>query len=503
MNSSDQKQGRSLKEILKTRREKLQKIRELDVNPYEYEFRKTHSCQDVLNNFDKLEGKEPTQLAGRLMSIRRMGRASFCHIQDESGQIQIYIQENNVGKTGYKLFKLLDIGDIIGVAGEVFQTRTGETTISVSNLQLLTKNLRPIPIVKEKDGKVFDPFTDKDQRYRQRYLDLIVNPSVKDIYILRSKIIQWTRDFLNSHGFLEVETPILQPIYGGASARPFTTHYNALNRDFYLRIADELYLKRLVIGGFEKVYEISKNFRNEGIDRTHNPEFTMLEFYHAYVDHNYLTGFVEKYFKWIAERLGNSSFSFEGNEINLEQPFSRKKMFDLLREYVGHDVSTFSEEDLKSLCRELNLELKAGYNYGKYLDLLFKNFVESHLIQPTFVMDYPKAISPFAKIKRGDSGSIVERFELFIGGQEFVNAFSELNDPIDQRERLLMQNKLREAGDEEAHVMDEEFLTALEYGMPPTGGVGIGIDRVVMLFTNQRSIRDVILFPQMRGVSSS
>jgi len=498
VNKEEQATGKSLNELLAIRREKLQAIREMNFRAYEYEFQKTHSAAEITQNFDELTEKVVVRVAGRLMAIRKMGRASFGHIQDESGRIQIYVQENSVGQQGYKLFNLLDIGDIIGITGRVFRTRTGEITILVEELQLLAKNLRPIPIVKEKDGQIFDAFSDKEQRYRQRYLDLMVNPEVREVFKTRSKIIQWTRDFLNEHGFLEVDTPILQPIYGGANARPFKTYYNALEREFYLRIAVELYLKRLIIGGFEKVYEIGKNFRNEGLDRSHNPEFTLLEFYQTYVDYNYMMDFVEQYFHYLCSKLGKSKFPFGEYEIDFSQSFSRRKMFDLIHEYVGEDITQYSEAELKSLCLKKNLELKPGDNYGKYIELLFSNFVEPHLIQPTYVIDYPKAISPLAKNKRDGSPNLVERFELYIAGHEFVNAFSELNDPIDQRERLEQQNRLRESGDEEAQTMDEDFVTALEYGMPPTGGVGIGIDRVVMLFTNQVSIKDVILFPQMR-----
>ena len=498
MNNSKQIEGRSLAEILKIRREKLQKIKELNFNPYGYEFPKTHSCNDVIDNFDQLENEATVKVAGRLMAIRRMGRASFCHIQDEDGRIQIYFQENKIGKPGYKLFKLLDIGDIIGITGSVFKTRTGEITVAATELKLLAKNLRPIPIVKEKDGNVFDAFTDKEQRYRQRYLDLIVNPSIKEVFKLRSKIIQWTREFLDGYDFLEVETPVLQPIYGGAFAKPFKTFYNVLNRDFYLRIADELYLKRLIIGGFEKVYEISKNFRNEGVDRNHNPEFTSLEFYQTYVDYNYLMDFMEEYFKFMIKKIGKSQFEFGEHIIDFSNPFEKRKMFDLIEEYIGCDVKPLSEDELRSLCEERGIEGKPGYKYGKFIELLFDNFVEHHLIQPTFVIDYPKEISPLAKTKRNGSDKIVERFELYIGGQEFANAFTELNDPTEQRERLEKQSRLRELGDEEAQAMDIDFITAMEYGMPPTGGVGLGIDRVVMLFTNQKSIKDVIFFPQMR-----
>lgn len=498
MNKESQQTGKSLNELLAIRREKLKEIRELNYRAYEYEFQRTHNAAEIVQKFDEITEKVVVRTAGRVMAIRKMGRASFGNIQDESGPIQIYVQENSVGQRGWELFGLLDIGDIIGVVGKVFRTRTGEITILVDELRLLAKNIRPIPIVKEKDGQVFDAFTDKEQRYRQRYLDLMVNPEVREVFRTRSNIIQWTRNFLNERGFLEVDTPVLQPVYGGANARPFKTFYNALERDFYLRIAVELYLKRLIIGGFEKVYEIGKNFRNEGLDRSHNPEFTLLEFYQTYVDYNYMMDFVEQYFRYLCAKMEKSKLTFGEYEIDFTRPFPRRRMFDLIREYTGEDIENYSESDLKAFCLKKGIELKPDDNYGKYIELLFANFVEPNLIQPTFVIDYPKAISPLAKSKRDGSVDIVERFELYIAGHEFVNAFSELNDPIDQRERLEQQNRLRESGDEEAQTMDEDFVTAMEYGMPPTGGVGIGIDRVVMLFTNQVSIKDVILFPQMR-----
>jgi len=491
-------EGRSLSEILQIRQEKVEKIRELGYRPYEYGFPKTHSSTEIIEHYEELAEKTEVKIPGRLMTIRKMGRASFCHIQDENGKIQVYVQEGKIGENAYQLFKLLDIGDIIGIIGKVFKTRTGEITIYAEELQLLSKNIRPIPVVKEKDGNVFDAFTDKEQRYRQRYLDLIVNPSVKDVFKTRSKIIQWTRDFLNGYEFLEVETPSLQPIYGGANARPFKTFYNALDRNFFLRIAVELYLKRLIIGGFEKVYEIGKNFRNEGLDRTHNPEFTLLEFYQTYVDYHYLMDFVEEYFRFIAQKLGQDEYEFGEHLIRFDKPFTRIKMFDLLQEYTGKDISTFDVNGLREFCVEKGLDIKPGYQYGKFIELIFDNFVEPHLIQPTFVMDYPVEISPLAKPKRDGDPRIVERFELYISGKEFANAFSELNDPFDQRNRLEEQKKLSELGDEEAQTMDEDFVTAMEYGMPPTGGVGVGIDRLVMLFTNQQSIKDVILFPQLR-----
>lgn len=498
MNSEEQHVGKSLSEILKIRQEKLTKIRELGFEPFPYNFTQSHACRQIVENYTELAEITPVSVAGRIMTIRKMGRASFCHIQDESGKLQLYCQENKIGVRLYELFGLLDIGDIIGTKGKVFKTRTGEITLFAEELQLLSKNVRPIPIVKEKNGIVFDAFSDKEQRYRQRYLDLIVNPEVKEIFKLRSKIIQWTRDFLNERGFIEVETPILQPNYGGAFAKPFKTYYNALDREFYLRIADELYLKRLIIGGFEKVYEIAKNFRNEGIDRNHNPEFTALEFYQTYVDYYFLMDMVEDYFRFMVSNIGQSTFNFGDCVIDFSQPFQRREMFDLIKENVGTDIREFNEREMVELCKHKGLEVEPKTGYGKLIELLFDNFVAVKLIQPTFVTDYPKAISPLAKSKRDRSQDLVERFELYIAGQEFANAFSELNDPFDQRERFENQSRLRELGDEEAQAMDEDFVMAMEYGMPPTGGVGIGIDRAVMLFTNQRSIKDVILFPQLR-----
>ncbi len=498
MSTQEQNIGKSLGEILAIRKEKLQKIRELGFEPYAYQFPKTHSNREIHDKFNELQETVTVKVAGRIMAIRKMGRASFCHIQDAQSKLQIYLQENKIGKDRYTLFNLLDIGDIIGITGKIFKTRTGETTIYAEELELLSKNVRPIPVVKEKDGELFDSFSNKEQRYRQRYLDLIVNPDVKNVFIMRSKIIQWSREFLNERDFLEVETPTLQPIYGGASAKPFKTFYNALNREFFLRIADELYLKRLIIGGFEKVYEIAKNFRNEGIDRNHNPEFTALEFYQQYVDYNFLMDEVERFFNFIADKIGKKSYEFDDVIIDFTQPFQRHKMFDLIKEYVSVDINGMSAAELQELCVEKGIEVDPNMGHGKYIELLFENFVEHQLVQPTFVTDYPKAISPLAKSSRDGNPDIVERFELYIAGQEFANAFSELNDPFDQLERLQSQNKLREAGDEEAQTMDEDFVTAMEYGMPPTGGVGIGIDRLVMLFTNQRYIKDVILFPQLR-----
>jgi len=493
--------GKSLSEIVKHRLKKLDNIRKLGFNPYQYSFEKSHISKQIIENYDSIAEKVDISIAGRVMSIRRMGRASFFHIQDEGGKIQAYIQENKVGKKVYQLFDNMDIGDLVGIRGKVFKTKTGEITVFVEKLEILTKNIRPIPVIKEKEEKIYDAFTDKEQRYRRREVDLIVNPEVKNVFILRSKIIQWTREYLNENGYLEVETPILQAIYGGAAAKPFKTYYNALDQDYYLRIALEIYLKRLLVGGYEKVYEIGRCFRNEGIDRNHNPEFTLLEFYQAYVDYFYMMDFVENYFKYIAERIGKKVFIFEGYVIDLSKKFKRGSFFDLLSEKIGIELQNLTEDELKNICDKYEINTKPQWNKGKLMDEIFKELVEPELIEPTFVMDYPIEISPFAKPARHGRNDIVERFELFIGGQEFANSFSELNDPIDQRQRMEEQKKLKDRGDEEACDIDYDFLNAMEYGMPPAGGVGIGIDRVVMLFTEQRSIRDVIFFPQLRTAS--
>lgn len=487
----------TLETIISQRKEKIDKIKELGVNPFPYNYSVTHKNKLILENYDEFESKE-VSIAGRLMAIRKMGKASFGNVTDSTGKIQLYISQKDIGEEKYKLFKLLDIGDFIGCKGTVMKTRTGEITIKVLELELLSKNIRPIPIVKEKDGVLHDAFSDKEQRYRKRYLDLILNPDVKETFIKRTKIIAATRKFFDEKGYLEVETPILQPIYGGANARPFETYHNTLGMNLFLRIADELYLKRLIIGGFDKVYEICKNFRNEGMDKSHNPEFSAIEFYEAYVDFNYMMDMVEEYFKNIAEALSLSIVEYDGNKIDFGKPFVRKSMFELFEKYLKVDISDFDKEELISLCEEKNFKYDPKWNYGQFIDELFGEFVEENLIQPTFVTDYPKEISPLAKMKRDGNEKLVERFELYIGKEEYANAFSELNDPIDQRERLESQAKLREQGDKEAQVVDEDFLQAMEYGMPPTGGVGIGLDRVVMLMTGQTSIKDVLLFPTMK-----
>lgn len=487
----------SLKQIIDFRLEKLKKIIDSGVNPYPYSYSASHKSEDILKDEKKLEGKTVT-IAGRLMSLRKMGKASFCHVQDDKGRIQIYVRRDDIGVDAYQNFKLLDIGDFIGVEGYVFKTKMGETSIHANVVTILSKSIRPIPIVKEKEGEEFDSFTDKEQRYRNRHLDLIVNHDVKETFIKRAKIISSIRQYLDNNDFIEVETPILQSLYGGANAKPFRTHHNSLDQNFYLRIADELYLKRLIIGGFDKVYELAKNFRNEGIDRNHNPEFTSLEFYQAYVDYEYMMDFVEKLFQTVAEKIGELKITWGDMKIDLSKKFARKPIFNLLSDATGTDVSQLNEKELIKICDTFKIDAPPQSNYGQILDLLMSKLVEPKLIQPTFVIDYPKAISPLAKKHRGGNSELVERFELFIGGMEFANAFSELNDPIDQRERFESQAKLGKAGDEEAHPVDENFLQAVESGMPPAGGVGIGIDRLVMLLTNNRWIKDVILFPTLR-----
>mgnify|MGYP002725509105 CR=1 FL=1 len=489
---------KNLSEIMKFRMEKLDSLREAGVEPYPHKFAPTHQSAAIHDDFADLDGKQVV-VAGRIMTVRKMGKASFFNIQDEAGRIQVYIKRDDVGEDSYAHFKLLDIGDIVGVGGFVFKTKTGETSVHAESFTVLAKSIRPIPVVKEKEGEVYDAFADKELRYKNRHLDLIVNPESKEVFVKRTKIIQAVRAFLDDQGFLEVETPVLQPIYGGANARPFTTHHNALDRQLYLRIADELYLKRLIIGGFQKVYEIAKDFRNEGMDRNHNPEFTMLEFYQAYADYEDNMALVESMFRSAAEAIGPLKISWQDADIDLSKPFARKPIFELLKEKLGKDVYGADEKELRAICKEHDYEVGKNDNYGQLLDELMKRLIEPELIQPTFVTDYPRSISPLAKVHRNGDPNMVERFELFIGGAEFANAFSELNDPIDQRQRLEAQADLKEKGDEEAQPVDENFIQAMECGMPPTGGVGIGIDRLVMLLTGQRWIRDVILFPIMRS----
>ena len=450
-----------------------------------------------MNDFKNLE-KQNVNIAGRIMSIRKMGKASFFHIQDTKGKIQAFIRQDDVGGENYTHFKLLDIGDFVGVKGHVFKTKMGEISIHTDILTILSKSIRPLPIVKEKEGETFDAFTDKEQRYRNRHLDLIVNPDVRDTFVKRAKIISSLRNYLDDLGFLQVETPVLQPLYGGANARPFTTHHNSLDQKLYLRIADELYLKRLIIGGIDRVYEIAKDFRNEGMDRNHNPEFTMLEFYWAYADYEDNMNLLEDMIRKVAESIDTLNPAWGDLKIDLSKPFQRRPLHELLKGVTGEDLTEASDQKMREVCKNNNIDVKANANYGQMLYEMMGNLVEPKLIQPTFITDYPKVISPLAKKHRNGNPHLVERFELFIGGAEFANAFTELNDPIDQRERFEYQARLAESGDDEAHPVDENFLQAVECGMPPTAGVGIGIDRLVMLLTENRSIKDVILFPAMR-----
>lgn len=486
------------------REEELKLLEEAGVSAYPHTFEKTHSAKDVLDAFkdDAPEELAEVSVAGRIVGARRMGKASFFHIQDDSGKIQIYFRKNDI-PDDYPHLKKLDAGDFIGVKGEVFRTKMGEISVHCRRLDILCKSLKVLPAAKEEIDErgnkiVHDAFADKEARYRRRYVDLIVNPEVKEVFKKRSQIIRHMRNFFDERGWLEVETPAMQPIYGGATARPFVTHHNALDIDLYMRIAEELYLKRLIVGGFEGVYEIGKNFRNEGMDRMHNPEFTMMEIYVAYKDYEWMMDMTEELICHIAEKIGlGEKFVYGGTEISLERPFRRAKMFDLFKEHTGKDLKGLSREELYAAAKELDLDVEESDSKMKLYDEIFSETVEANLIQPTFVIDYPIELSPLAKKHRKEEG-IVERFELFINGFEAANAFTELNDPRDQRERLEEQAKIRAAGDEEAMVVDEDFLEALEYGMPPTAGLGIGIDRLVMLLTDQPSIRDVLLFPQMR-----
>ena len=492
---SDEK--KSLKQIMAFRKEKLSKIKDNGINPYPVNFSPKDSTKIILSDYKSWEGKDVT-IAGRIMALRKMGKVSFSQIMDSGGRIQIFISRDSLGESMYDTFKLLDIGDFIGICGEVFKTKTGEISIKASSIILLSKSIRPLPVVKEKDGKLFDSFTDKEQRYRNRHLDLILNPEVKNTFYKRSKIIKSLREFLDEKGFLEVETPILQPIYGGANARPFMTYHNALDQKLFLRIADELYLKRLIIGGFEKVYEISKDFRNEGIDRNHNPEFTMLEFYCAYWDYEDCMNVVEELIRHAAEQVDALKVKWGAHEIDLSKKFKRRSFLGLINEATGYDLKDFDKKDILNVCNDNKIEIGSDLNEGQMLDKLMSELIEPTLIEPTFVIDYPKLISPLAKSHRSGDKNIVERFELFIGSSEFSNSFTELNDPIDQRDRLQEQARLKELGDEEAQPIDENFIQAMECGMPPTGGVGLGIDRLVMLLTGNRWIKDVILFPTLR-----
>jgi lysyl-tRNA synthetase class 2 len=488
------------------RRNSLDEMRSLGIEPYPAEaYQVNVSTLEILNNYKpELANYQDVSVAGRVMNRRIMGSASFGEIQDQTGRIQIYIKRDDIcpgeDKTLYNtVFKrLLDIGDIIGVKGYVFITQMGEISIHVRELKVLSKSIRPLPIVKEKDGQVFDAFTDPEQRYRQRYVDLIVNPSIKDVFIKRAKIINTMRELFNSKGYLEVETPILQPIPGGATARPFITHHNALDIPLYLRIANELYLKRLIVGGFEGVYEFAKDFRNEGMDRTHNPEFTVMEIYVAYKDYNWMMDFTEEMIEKVAMALHNKTqVTFGENVIDFKRPFRRITMIDAIKEYTGIDIHGMNEDQLRDVCKTLGVETTPSMGKGKLIDEIFGEKCEHHFIQPTFITDYPIEMSPLCK-KHRTNPELTERFELMVNGKELCNAYTELNDPIDQYERFKDQLALSEKGDDEAMFIDNDFVRSLEYGMPPTSGMGIGIDRLTMIMTNQVSIQDVLFFPQMR-----
>lgn len=497
-----------LSEQEQIRREKLQQLREAGIDPYPAPLYPVNTTASAIKaSFKEGENNEDFAdvcLAGRIMSIRDMGKASFAVLQDGSGRIQLYVKRDDIcpdeDKSLYNTVwkKLLDIGDIIGVKGYVFTTKTGEVSVHVKELTLLAKSLRPLPVVKEKEGETFDAVTDPEFKYRQRYADLIINPAVKDTFIRITKLKNAIRTFLNNHGALEVDTPVLQSIPGGAAARPFITHHNALDMPLYLRIANELYLKRLIVGGFDWVYEFSRNFRNEGMDRTHNPEFTILEFYVAYKDYEWMMGITEQLFEEVANATnGQTTVKAGDREINFKAPYPRVSIYDAIREHTGIDVSAMDEAQLRDACHKLGIHADASMGKGKLIDEIFGEKCECHYIQPTFITDYPVEMSPLTKKHRSKAG-LVERFELIVNGKELANAYSELNDPLDQRERFEEQAQLMERGDDEAMYIDQDFLRALEYGMPPTSGIGIGIERMAMLMTNQPSIQDVLFFPQMR-----
>jgi lysyl-tRNA synthetase class 2 len=491
------------------RRDKLKQLQEMGINPYPAPLFPVNITSATIR--EQYKGPENAaefadiSIAGRIMGVRDMGKASFAVLQDSTGKIQLYVKRDDISAGDDKSFydkvwkHLVDIGDIVGVRGFVFTTRTGEISIHVKELTILSKALKPLPIVKEKEGETFDAVTDPEFKYRQRYADLIINPHVKETFVKRSRMINAMRDFLNSHGALEVDTPVLQNIPGGAIARPFKTHHNALDIPLYLRIANELYLKRLIVGGFDWVYEFSRNFRNEGMDRTHNPEFTVLEFYVAYKDYLWLMEITEQMLESAAIATnGTTKVTVDGRELDFKAPYRRISMFDAIKEYTGYDITGMDEEALRGVCRELKIHVEPSMGAGKLVDEIFSEKCEKNFIQPTFIIDYPVEMSPLTKKHRTKAG-LVERFELMVNGKEMANAYTELNDPLDQRERFEQQVKLMERGDEEAMYIDYDFLRALEYGMPPTAGIGFGIDRLCMLMTGQPSIQDVLLFPQMRN----
>ena len=482
----------NLNEILLVRRQKLRKLQQSGKDPFKIvKYDVTHRSNEIIENFDEMDGKR-VSAAGRIMSKRGMGKASFCDIQDRGGKIQIYVRIDDLGTEAYEEFKKYDIGDIVGVEGVVFRTHKGEISIRAEKITMLAKSLKPLP-------EKWHGLKDVDLRYRQRYLDLIMNPDVRKTFVLRSKIIKEIRKFLDERDFLEVDTPMLNTIQGGAAARPFITHHNALDLDLYLRIAPELYLKRLIVGGFEKVYEMGRMFRNEGISVKHNPEFTMMEVYEAYTDYNGMMELTEELISTVAKNvLGTTKIVYQGQEIDLTTPWKRMTMRDAVLEYTGIDFDSIkTDEEARAAARAKNIDVGGKLTKGEVMNLVFEELVEEHLIQPTFIIDYPVEVSPLTK-RKADRPELTERFELFIYGREMANAYSELNDPIDQKERFLQQVRKREEGDEEASMMDDDFINALEYGMPPTGGLGIGVDRLIMLLTDSYSIRDILLFPTMK-----
>ena len=495
-----------LSEQEQLRRQSLTALRNLGIEPYpaaRYEV--TATAREIADNYDDAKKNfQDVRIAGRIMSRRIMGSASFFELQDHTGRIQVYIRRDDICPEGDPTLyntvfkKLLDIGDFIGVEGFAFHTNTGELSVHCRKFTVLSKSIRPLPVVKEKDGKTFDAFTDPEVRYRQRYLDLIVNPQVKETFVRRARIMATMREFFNERGYIEVETPILQPIPGGASARPFITHHNSLDIDLYLRIATELYLKKLIVGGFDGVYEFGKNFRNEGMDRTHNPEFTCMEIYLAYKDYLWMMEFTEQMLERVAMAVnGTTELTIDGKPISFKAPFRRLTMTDAIREKTGYDITGRSEEELREACKQLNVEVDETFGKGKLIDAIFGQYCEEELIQPTFITDYPREMSPLCKRHRSNP-DLTERFELFVNGKELCNAYSELNDPIDQLERFQEQLRLSEKGDDEAMFIDMDFVRALEYGMPTCSGMGIGIDRLTMFMTDQSSIQDVLFFPQMR-----
>ena len=494
-NQVNQEQQQDIGQLLKVRREKLANLQEAGKDPFQItKYDVTHHSTDIKENYEQLEGKT-VRIAGRVMSKRIMGKASFCNIQDLPGNIQCYVARDSIGEEPYADFKKYDVGDIVGIEGEVFTTRTGEISIHASNVTLLTKSLQILP-------EKYHGLTNTDIRYRQRYTDLIMNAEVKDTFIKRSRIIKEIRNFLDGRGFMEVETPMLVPNAGGAAARPFETHYNALDEDVKLRISLELYLKRLIVGGLERVYEIGRVFRNEGVDTRHNPEFTLMELYQAYTDYEGMMELTESMFRYLAQTVcGSTTITYNGMEIDFGKPFERITMNDCIKKYAGVDFDTVeSDEAAKALADQHHIEYETRHTKGDIINLFFEEYCEKNLVQPTFVMDHPLAISPLTK-KKPDDPEKVERFELFINTWEMCNAYSELNDPIDQRERFAAQDAAFAAGDEEANHTDEDFLNALEIGMPPTGGIGYGIDRLVMLLTDSPAIRDVLLFPTMKSLN--